>query len=116
MGIEESIQTILGKLSYLEEILQARNPQKPTEPADRCGLEEACKILGTEERPASKAKIYQLTSSKQLPHLKFGSRLVFSRRQLVAWVEAHTVSPTAKEDEMKANLVKSAKKHLRNGK
>jgi hypothetical protein len=116
MGIEQSLETILGELSDLKEILQdIRKPQRPPEP-DRCGIIEAQKILGSEEKPASKAIIYKLTSDKSLPHAKFNGKLVFSRRQLIAWVESHTISPTAREDEMKANLVKSAKKHLHNGK
>jgi hypothetical protein len=115
MGIEQSLETILGKLTCLEEILQEiRSPQKSQEPSDRCGINEACIILGTPEAPTSKAQVYKLTSEKKLPHAKFGARLVFSRRQLLAWVESHTISPTTEEDEIKGNLIKSAKKHLRN--
>ena len=117
MGIEEKIEVILNKVSSLEELIQdLRIPQKSAELPDRCGIDEACKILGSEEKPASKAIIYKLTSDKSLPHAKFNGKLVFSRRQLVAWVDSHTVSPTAAEDEIKANLVRSAKKHLRNAK
>ena len=112
MGIEQSIEVILGKLSVVEEILQdLRNPQKPQELPDRCQLKDACEITGL-----SKAAIYKLTHEKKLPHAKFGSRLIFSRRQLTIWVDEHTLLPSSPSDELKANLVKSAKKHLRNGK
>jgi excisionase family DNA binding protein len=90
------------------------SPPQP-EPSDRCGLDDACIILGTPEKPASKAQVYKLTSEKKLPHAKFGSRLVFSRRQLTAWVESHTLPPASAEDEMKARLRKSANKKLRHG-
>lgn len=89
-------------------LLDLKHPERPAEPSDRCQLKEACEITGL-----SKAAIYKLTHDKGIPHAKFGSRLIFSRRSLIAWVDAHTVSPTATGDEMKANLVKSAKKHLR---
>lgn len=86
----------------------------PQELPDRCGIDEACILLGTPEKPASKAKVYQLTHLKKLPFMHYGRGLVFSRRQLLAYREEHTLPPSPPEDEMKANLVKSAEKHLRN--
>ena len=57
MGIEQSIEVILGELSEVKEILQElRSPQKNPEPADRCQLKDACEITGL-----SKAAIYKLT-------------------------------------------------------
>jgi hypothetical protein len=56
-----------------------------------------------------------MTHEKLIPYQKFGSRLVFSRRQLITWVEKHTVAPSDPEDEVKDKLVKSAQKKLRNG-
>lgn len=104
-------ETIDARLANIENLLlDIKHPQRPPEPSDRIRLEEACNITGL-----SKAAIYKLTHEKNLPHAKFGSRLIFSRRQLTNWVESHTISPTLKEDELNANLVKSAKKHLRNG-
>ena len=112
MGIEQSIEVILGELSEVKEILQElRSPQKNPEPADRCQLKDACEITGL-----SKAAIYKLTHEKKIEFMKFGSRLVFSRRKLAAWVDKNTLPPSYPEDELNANLVKSAKKHLRNGK
>jgi excisionase family DNA binding protein len=100
------------RLSNIENILlDLKHPERPPEPTDRCQLKDACEITGL-----SKAAIYKLTHEKGIPHAKFGSRLIFSRRSLIAWVNDHTVSPTAKEAELKANLVKSAKKRLRNAK
>ena len=105
-------EVIDQRLSNIENLLlDIKHPERPPEPTDRCQLKEACEITGL-----SKAAIYKLTHDKGIPHAKFGSRLIFSRRSLIAWVDSHTVSPTAKEDEMKANLVKSAQKHLKNGK
>ena len=105
-------EIINERLTAIESLLlDIKHPERPPEPSDRCQLKDACEITGL-----SKAAIYKGTSENKIPHSKFGSRLIFSRRQLVAWVESHTISPTAAEDEIKSNLVKSAKKHLRNGK
>lgn len=86
------------------------SPAQPEQP-DRCGLEDACIITGL-----SKQSIYKMTHEKKLPFMKFGSRLVFSRRQLTIWRDEHTLSPSSPEDEVKDNLTKSAQKHLRNAK
>ena len=85
---------------------------KPPSPEpDRCTLTTACEITGL-----GKASIYKLTHEKKIPHMKYASRLVFSRRELAAWVDEHTLPPPSPDDEINANLVKSANKHLRNGK
>ncbi|MEI6048847.1 MAG: helix-turn-helix domain-containing protein [Bacteroidota bacterium] len=102
-------ETIDARLANIENLLSAiSQPQRPPELPDRCQLRDACEITGL-----SKAAIYKMTHEKTLPFMKFGSRLVFSRRQLTTWLDEHTLSPSSPEDELKANLVRSAKKHLR---
>ncbi|WP_418408883.1 helix-turn-helix domain-containing protein [Alistipes sp.] len=41
--------------------------------------------------PTSKAKIYKLTSSGEIPHRKYGNKLVFSRQELLRWMEEQAV-------------------------
>lgn len=83
------------------------SPPSP-EVQDRCLLQDACEITGL-----SRAAIYKLTSEKRLPHMKFGQRLVFSRRQLAAWVEERTVAPPDPVRDIKDGLTRSAEKKLR---
>lgn len=113
MSTENPFDVIEKRLSEIETLLQEiKNPiTLKQEPQDRINLTDACEITGL-----SKASIYKMTHEKRLPHMKFGSRLVFSRRQLTIWVESHTLPSSSPEDELNANLVKSAKKHLRNAK
>jgi len=96
--------------------LNAKLSPPQLEQSDRCGINEACIILGPPEKPASKAKIYQLTHLRRIPFMRMGRALIFSRKQLLAYREEHTISPSFPEDEIKANLIKSAQKHLRNAK
>jgi excisionase family DNA binding protein len=93
----------------ISKCLNDKLPPSQLEPSDRCALEDACIITGL-----SKASIYKMTHEKKIPYAKFGSHLVFSRRQLAAWVESHTLPPSSPEDELKDNLIKSAEKKLRN--
>ncbi len=77
---------------------------QPQQLPDRCTFEDALGLTGL-----SKSKLYKLTSSKQIPHKTFGSRLVFSRSDLQAWVDSQTID----SDNSSANelaLAKNARK------
>ena len=60
------------------------------EPPDTITLAAALELLGENGYPTSKGKIYKLTSANQLPPRKYGNKLVFSRRDLLAWAESQT--------------------------
>lgn len=106
-------ETIDARLANIEKLLlDIKHPERPPEPSDRIGIKEACLITGL-----SKAAVYKYTHLKQMPHLKFARRLVFSRRQIESWVEDHTLQPIDSLSEtMNQNLRRSAKKHIRNEK
>jgi hypothetical protein len=58
--------------------------------------------------PTSKGKIYKLSSANQLPHRKYGNKLVFSRRDLLAWAESQThIKPDGRSDAV-LEIAKSA--------
>lgn len=110
-------EIIEARLANIENLLlDIKRPPKTPELPDSCGINEACIILGTTEKPASRAKIYQLTHLRKVSFKHFGRALVFSRRELLAYRDANTLPPSSPVDELNANLVKSAEKHLRNDK
>ncbi|HBE42432.1 MAG TPA: hypothetical protein DDW27_14755 [Bacteroidales bacterium] len=96
--------------------LNTKLPPPQPEISDRCGIDEARIILGTPGKPVSKAKIYQLTNLRKLNFKHFGRSLVFSRRDLIEYRDAFTLPPPSPANELTANLIRSAQKHLRNGK
>jgi len=55
------------------------------ETPDRCYFDDALEVTGL-----SKSKMYKLTASGEIPCKQFGSRLVFSRKELLEWVERKT--------------------------
>jgi hypothetical protein len=59
-------------------------------PPDTIALPAAQQLLADHGYPTSRAKIYKLTSSGSLPYRKYGNKLVFSRRELLAWAESQT--------------------------
>lgn len=71
--------------------LESSKPHK-AEP-DPMDLNNAVRFLREQGYPTSKAKIYKLTSSGHIPFRKYGNRLVFSRKELLAWAERQTVAP-----------------------
>lgn len=76
-------------------------------PQDRITLDEACLITNS-----SKSQIYKQTMLNEIPHQKFGKRLVFSRKELASWMDQRTVSPVNAGEVMEKRLSESAKKQL----
>ena len=77
------------------------NQPKKEEPEDRCSIEGAQEVTGM-----SLSKIYKLTSTNQIPHRKFGQKLIFSRKALKTWMESKTVD---RERERMEEIRKSAR-------
>jgi excisionase family DNA binding protein len=104
----------------LQELIQdcIRQAIRDVQPAntlplqDSISLNEACAIIGTVEKPASKGTIYKLTMNGEIPFSKFGKRLVFSRKELIQWMESRTISGIKDRDLIANRVSASAKKHL----
>jgi predicted DNA-binding transcriptional regulator AlpA len=70
---------------------------------DRCTFKEALEITGL-----SKSALYKRTMDKTIPFKSFGNRLIFSRRELIEWVETNTIAKPKKNPAIKiAYLSKS---------
>lgn len=82
---------------------------EPQQLPDRCGFGDALEITGL-----SKSKLYKLTASNEIPHKRFGSRLIFSRKELLTWLESQTVD---KHDssEVHLALARSARRKKKGG-
>ena len=91
---------ILTTPEQLDEIVQravqkslpAPQEERPRQFPDTCSMEQAILFLAEHGYRISKSKLYKLTSIRQIPFRYFGRRLVFSRDELLAWVETQTVS------------------------
>jgi len=74
------------------------------EDIDRCNFNDALKITGL-----SKSKLYKLTSTGSIPCKQYGNRLVFSKKELLAWMESET-KPKHDIAGLKKALAQSAKR------
>lgn len=55
--------------------------------SDNINLSKAIVLLNEWGYPTSKAKIYKLTSTGAMPCRKYGNKLIFSREELLKWVD-----------------------------
>ncbi len=83
----EELRTLIERA--VKSSIPTTNQSQPT-PPDTIALPAAQQLLADHGYPTSRAKIYKLTSANLLPHKKYGNKLVFSRRDLLAWAESQT--------------------------
>lgn len=87
---------IITDEAKLREIIQEEVsraiPEKasPQNEVDTLTLEKALLFLREQGYPVSKAKVYKLTSTNEIPYKKFGQKLVFSKKDLLQWAENST--------------------------
>jgi hypothetical protein len=85
-------------------VCNAMAKQKQPELDDQCGIDGASKLTGR-----SRSFIYKETSLKRgMPFMKFGSRLIFSRKALTLWMQSQTHPVTDPSDEVSDQLSAAA--------
>lgn len=96
-----------------EEVTKAMPEATPLKnEIDTTTLEGALNFLKAQGYPMSKAKMYKLTSTEDIPCRKFGQKLVFSKKDLLHWAENQTKAKDNKLEAINA-LAKSAKRKMR---
>jgi predicted DNA-binding transcriptional regulator AlpA len=76
---------------------------------DTITLADALHLLGEHGYPTSRAKMYKLTSTGQIPCKTYGKKLVFSRKEVLAWAENQT-KPKHDLSEILLTLARSARR------
>lgn len=87
-------------------IPEIHNPQ---EEIDTITLTKALTLLSEHGYPISKARLYKLTATEKVPCRKFGQKLVFSRKDLLAWAENQT-KQKGDHSEVLLNVARSARR------
>ena len=60
--------------------------------------------------PTSKAKLYKMTSQEQIPFMKYGNKLVFSRKALIEWAHKQLISNRSEDCNSAINIQKCFKR------
>jgi excisionase family DNA binding protein len=103
----ELIEERLNRMESLLYEIKNEPPSVTQELPDRCNLKDACIETGLSE-----SKIYKAVMDRDIPFMKYGRRLVFSRKALREWVEERTIKPICPDTAMTERLEKTAKKRL----
>ena len=75
--------------AIVSEAISGAFPKPSSHPSqiDTITLSDALELLKEHGYPTSKAKIYKLTSAGDIPCKTYGNKLVFSRKELLLWVD-----------------------------
>jgi predicted DNA-binding transcriptional regulator AlpA len=99
---------LIQEVKTLRNLLEKQQAPQTNESDRITDLNEVTKITGY-----GKSKIYKLTSTQGIPHRIIGNRLVFSRSELLAWLETNTVNRQSKSKSVLSSIALSAAKKTR---
>lgn len=77
---------------------------------DTLSMPNALKVLADNGFPTSKAKLYKMTSQEQIPFMKYGNKLVFSRMALIEWAHKQLISNRSEDCNSAINIQKCFKR------
>ena len=89
-AIAEEIGKVLPKLADF------RRKNEPVE-TDGMTVEDAARFMTGQGIPTTRASLYNLVYKNAIPHRKFGRRTIFSKKELLEWIESRTVRPADKQ-------------------
>ena len=78
-----------------------KKEEKPYQITDTLNLNSLLELLSENGCDCTKSSIYKMTSNNEIPYMKFGSRLVFSRKDIIEWLHAKTILPVTTDDAAK---------------
>lgn len=99
--VADEVSAILPKLADF------RRKNEPVE-TDGMTVEAAARFLTEQGIPTTRATLYNLVYKNSIPYKKFGRRTVFSRRELLAWIESRTITHEDRHTTAASRIAKSA--------
>lgn len=80
----------------VSDIFQKKQEQKPI--IDTIDFNSTLKMVNELSYKMTKSQLYKLTSQGEIPHMKFGNKLVFSKKEILEWLRNKTTRPQNKEE------------------
>ncbi len=96
----------------VKKVLPIVTEDKPQKIPDTCSVEQALSFLLENGYQLSKSKLYKMTAEKLLPFRYFGRRIIFSRDELLKWMQQQTIPSSGANETLQA-LAKSARNKSR---
>ncbi|SUE34834.1 helix-turn-helix domain-containing protein [Rikenella microfusus] len=98
--VQEAVRKVLRK-----EVLPTEQPAPP----DTLNLQSAVQLFRERGYSISTSRIYKLTSANRIPYSKYGARLIFSRAELLQWLDSQTHSRREADQAARAAVARSAR-------
>jgi predicted DNA-binding transcriptional regulator AlpA len=102
--ISDAVNTILPKLADF------RRKNEPVE-TDGMTVEDAARFLTEQGIPTTRATLYSHVYKNTIPYKKFGRRTVFSKKELLTWIESRTVHSEDRRAAAALRIAQSANNH-----
>lgn len=102
--VADEVAAIIPKLADF------RRKNEPVE-TDRINVDDAARFLTEQGIPTTRATIYNHVYRNSIPYKKFGRRTVFSKKELLAWIESRTVHSEDKRAAAALRIAQSANNH-----
>ena len=99
--VADEVAAILPKLADF------RRKNEPVE-TDGMNVEDAARFLTEQGIPTTRATLYNQVYKNTIPYKKFGRRTVFSKKELLAWIESRTVRSEDKRSTAALRIAESA--------
>lgn len=99
--ISDAVNAILPKLADF------RRKNEPVE-TDGMTVEAAARFLTEQGVPTTRATLYNLVYKNTIPYKKVGRRTVFSKKELLTWIDSRTVHSEDRRAAAVARLAESA--------
>ena len=89
------LQSIIGEAvgAIIPKLADFRRKNEAVE-TDGMTVEEAAHFLTEQGIPTTRASLYNLVYKNTVPYRKFGRRTIFSKRELLAWIEERMTRPS----------------------
>lgn len=75
---------------------------------DGMNVEDAARFLTEQGIPTTRATLYNLVYKNSVPYRKFGRRTIFSKRELLAWIDERATRPDERRSAAALLIAKSA--------
>lgn len=104
------LQSIIGEAvgAIIPKLADFRRKHEAVE-TDGMTVEEAARFLTEQGIPTTRASLYNLVYKNTVPYRKFGRCTIFSKRELLAWMEARMTRPSDSRAQAALRIAASAR-------
>ena len=102
-AVAEYIQPLLKQLS------ESVNPPFP----EKLSIDKALAFLAENGFPTTSGNMYKMTANKEIPCARIGKRLIFSKSDLLNWIEERSVSKTEGSEKTAKFVSMSARNQMK---